>query len=721
LRRNKSTDDSQTSERSRRDLYLALAAATLILIFAALVSSEIIRIYNEDLPSIEQLHDIEPSLITRIYAKDGTVLQTYFNEQRILIPFNRIPPHMVDALLAAEDSRFYNHWGISSYDALRAVYKNITHGFGSQGASTISQQLARILFLNREVSLMRKFKEALTAIKIERAYSKSEIIEMYLNQYYFGQRAYGIQAAARAYFSKDAELLNIEESALLAAILKAPNRYSPLKDPDRALERRNYVLSRMNIEGMIDRPTCDSLQNLPIVTNPAERPVGEAPYFTEMVRQYLVEQYGEDEVYSGGLQVYTTIDTRLQRVADLVVKKHADSLQRLTAKLFEYNDPAHTEVYYDSVGDSIAYRYKEIQAALVSIDNRTGDIIALVGGKDFSRFKFNNAVQALRSPGSAFKPFVYTAAIEAGMRPCDPFYDNAVTISIPNQKDYRPHNFDFKFLGKMTLRDAFKHSRNVVAIKLLQMLQPQRAVFFARKMGITSPLQPVVTLAIGTSEVRLIELVSAFSVFPNHGIHIKPRFILKVVDRYGNVLEENLISPGEEVLPPQTAYIMVNMMQSVVEEGTGRSIRPRGFYRPCGGKTGTSADFSDNWFVGYTPQITTGVWIGFSDGFTTMGKNQTGAKNGLPMWTPFMIAAHETLRVEDFEIPEGIIFEDICLETCELATDNCPHVAREVFTSKTVPTEQCHLHSAASDYIRKRSEKFNLDQPDSTKKERIRF
>ncbi|MFH1892384.1 MAG: PBP1A family penicillin-binding protein [Candidatus Zixiibacteriota bacterium] len=722
LRKRRSENEPERKKINNRHVITA-AAGALVLLAAILLIAEVLHIYHDDLPSIEQLTDIEPSLITYIYANDGSVLQTYFNEKRILIPFDSIPKCMVDALLAAEDANFYDHWGISSYDLTRAVYKNITRGFGSQGASTISQQLARMLFLDREVSLMRKFREALTAIKIERAYSKNEILEMYLNQYWFGQRAYGIQAASRAYFSKRAEDLKIEEAALLAAILNAPSRYSPVNHHDRAKQRRSYVLGRMSIEGMISEEERDSLQQLPLIVNIATSPPGEAPYFTEIVRQYLVEKYGEDEVYSGGLHAYTSIDSRLQRVATQVVQEYADSLQRMTAAIWPYNDPDHTEQYYDSLGDSVAYRFKEVQAALVAIDNKTGDVISLVGGKDFTKYKFNNAVQALRSPGSAFKPFVYTAAIENGMRPCDIFYDNAVTINIPGQEDYRPHNFDFKFMGKMPLRDAFKFSRNVVAIKILQMIQPQQPIFFARKMGITSPLQPVVTLAIGTSEVTLLELTSAYSVFPDHGIHIKPRFVTKVIDRYGNVREDNAVSPGEEVLTPQTAYIMVNLMQSVIDDdgGTGHSVRWRGFLRPAGGKTGTSSDFSDNLFMGYTPQITTGVWVGFGDGFTTLGKNQTGAKNGLPIWTPFMIAAHDSLPVEDFDIPEGIIFKDICLETCELATNNCPDVRREVFTEKTVPKELCHIHSSASDYINRRTRQFNLDEPDSTGDQKIRF
>ena len=720
MRRKRRPQEKVSEKKINKRLILTVAAASLILLVTVFAVTDVIRIYNDELPSISQLYDIEPSLITHIYDKDGQVIQTYCNERRILIPFDRIPKCMVNALLAAEDAKFYDHWGISSYDLARAIYKNITEGFGSQGASTITQQLSRMLFFNRKVSLMRKFKEALTAIKIERTYSKNEIIEMYLNKYWFGRHSYGIEAASRAYFSKDAEDLQIEEAALLTTILNNPGRYSPVSHPDRAFMRRNYVLRRMCEEKMLTQAECDSLQNLPIVLNLATRPVGEAPYFTEMVRQYLVNKYGEDKVYSGGLKVYTTIDMRLQHVAEQAVVEHTDSLQRMTETIYPWNDPDHTTAYFDSVGDSIAYRYKEIQASLVGIDNATGDIISLVGGKDFNKFKYNNAVQALRSPGSAFKPFVYTAAIENGMRPCDPFYDNAVTIDIPGQGDYRPHNFDNKFMGKMTMRDAFKFSRNVVTIKILQMIQPQQPIFFARKMGITSPLQPVVTLAIGTSEVTLLELVSAYSTFPNHGIHIKPRFIRKIVDRYGNVLEDNAVSPGEEVLTLQTAYIMVNMMQSVVDEGTGRSVRWRGFHRPCGGKTGTSDNFSDNWFLGYTPQITAGVWVGFNDK-TTIGKNQTGARNGLPIWTPYMIAAHDSLPVLDFEVPEGIIFADVCLETCELATDNCPHVRREVFTEKTLPTQKCHIHSTASDYIRKRSEKFNLDQPDSTQKNGTRF
>jgi penicillin-binding protein 1A len=714
----------KTSDGRRvRARFIVTVAATAILVTAAAVLfAEVVRIYREDLPSLEQLQDIQPSLSTRIYAKNGSVIQSYYNEKRVLVPFERIPKCMVNALLAAEDSRFYDHWGISLKDLSRAVYKNLTQGFGSQGASTITQQLARMLFYNREVSLMRKLKEALTAIKIERTYSKNEIIEMYLNQYWFGQRAYGIQAAAAAYFAKNAEELKIEEAALLAGILNSLGKYSPVLHPDRALQRRNYVLARMQQEGMITSQDADSLKRIPIRLELAKGPSGEARYFTEMVRQYLVDKYGEDMVYSGGLEVYTTIDPKLQTVAERLVGEHADSLQRVTEKIWRRNDPEHTEMVFDSVTGISARRYKQIQAAFIAIDNATGDIIALVGGKDFSRFKFNRAIQALRSPGSAFKPFVYTAAIENGMRPCDIVYDNAVTIAIPGQPDYRPHNFDNEFMGKMTMREAFAMSRNVVAIKTLQMVQPQQVIFYAQKMGIKSHLEPVITLAIGTSEVTMLDIVSAFTVFPNHGVHVSPRFVLKVTDRYGNMLEDNSAISAEEVLNPQTAYSMVSIMQSVVDmkDGTGASIRTRGFQRPAAGKTGTSDNFCDNWFIGYTPQITAGAWVGFDEKIS-IGRNQTGAKNGLPIWTPFMIAAHDSLPVVDFEAPDGIIFADICLESCELATDRCPEVRREVFTTKTLPQDECHVHGGKGRRAHRLNQPFSTAGRDTSSTSRVRF
>ncbi len=649
--------------------------------------------YQSDLPSIDDIYNVEPPVVTTIYGDGGEVLQKYHYQNRILVPYDQLPPHLIQALVATEDNNFFKHWGIDWRGFLRAVIRNVVGGYGTQGGSTITQQLARMLFLNRDMTLSRKIKEAFTALKIERTYSKEEILEMYLNQYYFGNRSYGIETAARSYFNKNTQSLTIEEAATLVAVVAAPSHYAPTTNPEQALKRRNYVLTRMSEEGYISAKLADSLRQLPLKLDTSQDVPGEAPYFTETVRQYLIDKYGVEMFYGGGLKVYTTLQPRLQRVLEESMHSQLDSIQARIERRYKPTNSAYTIEYYDSSGDSLARRYKEIQGAFVAMDNKTGDVIALVGGKDFNEWKFNRATQALRQPGSAFKPFVYTAAIAAGFHPCDILYDTPIVLTIPGTKEWRPHNFDDRFDGPMTMREGLARSRNLIAIKLLQQVTPERAIFFAKKMGITSPLRAVPTLAIGTSEVRLIELVSAYTTYPNGGIHIAPRYITKVVDRYGNILEENPIADREVVMTAPMAYMMVNLMQSTFDNsrGTGHSARIRGFMRPAGGKTGTSDSFCDNWFMGYTPQITAGCWVGFDDK-TSIGKNQTGATNALPIWTDFMIAAHDSLAVESFPEPDGIVHAKVCLESGKLASPYCPDTRDEVFLKDHQITEICPIH-----------------------------
>lgn len=695
-----------------------LILGSLIILFVVIVGYRTYVIYQKDLPSFERLHNIEPALKTKIYAADGTLLQEYFNENRVLTPYDRIPAQMIRMLMAVEDREFFNHWGLNPKRIVKALLVDLASWRFVQGASTITQQLSRMLFLNRRQTIERKIKEALSAIKLERTYSKEEIIQMYLNQYYFGRGAYGLSAAARTYFNKSIDELSVNDCALLVGLLKAPGRYSAIvfDSTDFALRIRNRSLYSYYDWGQITRDEYDSLRSLPLELNPPEPEAGRAPYFTEVIRQYLLEKYGEEALYSGGLTVITTLDWKLQQVTEEAIRQRLDSIQARIERTYNMDHPAYTFVLpdtVDSMGDSIRV-YKEIQSAAVAIENDNGNVLALVGGKSFETTKFNRAVQSLLQPGSAFKPFVYTAAMDNGYHPSDIFYDNSIKLEIPGTKDYRPHNFDNKFMGAMTLRKGLYLSRNLVAIKLLLKIHPEQTIFYARKLGITSPLQPVTSLAIGTEEVRLIELTSAFTVFPNGGIKVPYRFILKVLDRYGNVIEDNSAIQKEEVLSAQTAYVMVNMMQSVIERGTGRSARWRGFTRPAGGKTGTSDNFCDNWFLGYTPQVTAGAWVGFDDK-TSLGKNQTGAKNALPIWVEIMKAAHDTLPIVDFEVPEGIEFVDICLESGRLATDRCINIEREIFRSENVPQETCPIHPSKGLYVSPGSgtDKF-IDNEDTT-------
>lgn len=663
-------------------------------------------VYQKDLPSFERLHNIEPSLKTKIYASDGRLLQEYFNENRVLTPFIKIPKHMIDMVMAVEDREFMNHWGVNVKRIASAMLINITRWRISQGASTVTQQLARMLFLNRKQTLERKIKEAMTAVKLERAYSKEEIIQMYLNEYYFGWGAYGIAAAARTYFNKSVEELSVGDCGFLVGLFKGPSRYSAkvFENPESAVKIRNRSLYSCYDWGIITKAEYDSLIQLPSGLNPPVEEPGRAPYFTEVIRKYLLETYGEKALYSGGLKVISTLNWDLQQVVEKEVKKKLDSLQawlerkyKPTNPTYTYAIPDTTDSLSDPLTDSIRV-YEQIQGASVSIDNATGNVLALIGGNSFEETKWNRAVQSLLTPGSAFKPFIYTAAIDNGYNPADLFYDNSIKLIIPGAPDWRPHNYDSKFLGEMTLRDALRKSRNLISVKLVLKIGPEQAIFYANKFGITSPMQPYPTLAMGATEVRPIELISAYSVFPNGGIKIPYRFITKITDRYGNILEDNTVVQKDEVLSAQTAYIMVSMMQSVMQPGgTGQRARWMGFTRPAGGKTGTSDNWCDNWFVGYTPQITTGVWIGF-DSKISIGKRQDGSRNALPVWTAIMKAAHDSLPVVDFEIPDGIVFADVCLESGELATDRCEKVRNEIYREENVPIESCPMHPSAELY-----------------------
>ncbi|MFQ5453796.1 MAG: penicillin-binding protein 1A [Candidatus Zixiibacteriota bacterium] len=707
--------------KSRRLKRTIITLIVLILVFISITGYKTYRVYQTELPSFEQLHNIEPSLKTKIYDRNGILLKEFFSENRVLTPYKKLPPYLIDILLASEDREFFDHWGINIRRIFIVAANNLLKWKITAGASTISQQLSRMLFLNRKQTVERKIKEALTAIKLERTYSKEEIIEMYFNQYYFGRGAYGIAAASHTYFSKNVMDLNINDCAILIGLLKGPNINSPFKNPEKSLNARNRVLYSFYKNGGISRQVYDSLKNEQLIITPPEEKIGKAPYFTETIRQYIYEKYGENRLYSGGLKVHTSLDVGLQRDAETALYRKIDSLRARIARKYSINNKTYTMFMPDTVdqyGDSISI-YKPIQGAFIAIDNSNGDVLAMIGGRSFEETKFNRAVQSYLQPGSCFKPFVYTACIDNGYKTTDIIDDNPIVLDIPGTKQWRPHNFDNKFKGPITLRDGIRLSRNLVAIRLILKINPQQAIFYARKMGITTPLQSVPALALGSADVKLIEMVSAFSVFPNQGIHIPYRLVHKIVDRYGRVIEDNTAVKKDEVLSAQTAFIMVDLMRSVVDNGTGRRARWMHFTRPAGGKTGTSNNFCDNWFIGYTPQITAGTWVGFDEKIS-LGRNQDGSKNGVPVWTEFMLAAHDSLPALDFTEPDGIVHLDVCLESGEIATDRCVDVRNELFIDGTEPTTTCHIHPSAGLYNPGSALQDKYDSDDTTK-ERTHF
>ncbi len=653
------------------------------LIAFALIGSAMGVIYAhlQELPDITNLNEFKPSQATRIYDINGDLISQLWLEQRTLVPLDKIPLSLQQSVISIEDSRFYEHFGIDVIGIARAFIANVAHGGVKEGASTITMQLARNLFLTPERTFGRKVREALLSMQIEKNYSKQQILEMYLNQIYFGEGAYGCESAARTYFGKHVEDLTVPECAMLAALPKAPNNYDPYKDPYDALKRRNLVLNSMADNNYISLQEATEFKNTPIELKKIE--VQNAPYFVEFVRQQLEARYGSNAVYKGGLSVYTTLDMKLQEAAQLALEKGLENAEAQALKNRQSNIPIN----------------QSIQGALLAMDPHTGAIRSMIGGRDFRQSVFNRAIQAKRQPGSAFKPIIYAAAIENGYTMADVFLDSPVVYPDPTTGNpWRPTNFSTKFRGPTTLHTALMYSINVVTIKLLDKLGIQPVVSMARRLGITTPIKPNLSLGLGTSEVTLQEMVQAFSVFDNQGIRVEPFAILSVKDASGRVLESN--SPvAQAVLDPNTAYIMTHTLQDVIDHGTGRIIRLMGFTYPAAGKTGTTNDNVDAWFLGYTPDLACGVWVGYDDRIS-LGKKQTGGETAAPIWADFMKAATEDKPEKDFPLPNDsdteFVTKKICMDSGLLAGPYCLRTRDEIFKKETAPTKFCNIHTGPS-------------------------
>ena len=651
------------------------------------------------LPSLTKLENIEPALVTRIYSEDGKVIHELFKFNRVYVPIEKIPDHTIQALLATEDRRFYDHWGIDIRRIPKVVLVDLFSLSFRQGFSTITMQLARNLYFGFEKTISRKLREILTALQIERTYSKQEILEMYLNVAYFGHGVYGIQAAAKKYFDKDASDLTIEESATLIPLLKAPAYYSPIVHPDRAIKRRNLVLKNMLTMGYLTQAQYDSLRQLPLKVKEFQQQGKIAPYFTEYVRQKL-NAIGDSlgvNVYEDGLNVYTTLNTQIQQAMDSAIAKYLPQLQeRVVKKLQPWKKK-------NEIPDSVFAKKAIVQIAFVAIDHHNGHILAMVGGRDFKESKYNRAVQAPRQPGSAFKPFLYTAAIDNGYTTVDKFLNQPVVVINPDGTRWDPENYDHTFGGPTTLREALRLSINLVAVRLIQEIGPAVVAEYAHRMGITTPLRPFPTLALGSSEVIPIELVSAYGVFANQGVRVEPIAITRIEDRFGNIIYEKH-AKKHEVLSRATAYIMTNMLETVINRGTGARARWMfHFTPPAAGKTGTTNNFTDAWFVGFTPAFTAGVWVGMDDPLYTLGRGESGAIAALPFWADFMKRVYEELKIpyEDFKQPPDVIRLQVCAESGKLATNYCPKVLNEVFNVKYHPTEKCDIHRGPNSRKRK--------------------
>ncbi|RKZ23423.1 hypothetical protein DRQ18_00615 [bacterium] len=633
-----------------------------------------------ELPDYRALEYYSPPLSTRIYDIKGRLIDEIYVERRIPVSIKEIPDTLIYAFIAVEDRDFYRHWGINLKAIIRAAIKNIIKRRIVQGGSTITQQLARNLFLTPEKSFIRKLMEALLAIKIERHYSKEEILEMYLNQIYFGAGNYGVEAASRYYFGKSVKELTLPECALLAGIPKGPAYYSPYRDSIRAKRRRNVVLHAMVEAGYITEERAEKAMRAPLgVVSREEKKPPPGPYFLKEVKRELVSLFGK-EYLTKGFSVYTTMDMDLQRVVDSLVEVHLQRIERW------YHIKPKSE-YPDSLIGKEMTPY--LQAAVVVMEPDSGFVLAMVGGRDIRHSQFNRAIQGRRQPGSSFKVFLYTAALDNGFNPSDLILDAPIIEQIQD-KIYAPANFDSSFLGWIPLRKALALSRNTASLRLVKEVGVFTVIDYARRLGIRSPLQPVLSLPLGSSSVSLLEMVNAFGTIANYGVRVKPVFIKRVVDRYGNEIY-HFDYERERVLDERTAYMVINMMKSVFDEGTARYARRLGFKYPAAGKTGTTNDFTDTWFIGFIPGVVCGVWVGF-DVPKTIGKNATGASCALPIWVDVMRTMVDTSEVQDFPEPPGIVRRYICTETGLLATPYCPKVREEVFIEGNEPVEKCYLH-----------------------------
>ena len=670
-----------------------------------------------DLPSIEQLENYDPDLVTRIYSVGGTLLNELYFEKRVFVELDQISQDMRDAVVAKEDQRFYDHWGISLRDVSRAVIINTVNMSYRSGFSSLTQQLARNLYntIGFKKTITRKIKEVITAIQIERTYTKDEILEMYLNSVHFGHGTYGVQAAAKRFFGKQANELSLDECALLVGLLPAPARYSPVRFPELALTKRNVVLRVMRDQEFISQGEYAEARARLLDNVQQEQPSGAAPYFTEYVRRFLEREDDnlDINIYRDGLKIYTTLDSRLQKIAeDAVSKSVLANQQKLNQRLFndeeEFSNLAYLGIYpedtvklmmagelplYEDLRDKLL-----VQSSFIALDIRTGGILAMVGGRPDYPDQFNRATQSLRQPGSVFKPFVYTTAIDNGVPVTKQLLNQPVVLNVRNADGewvkWMPQNYDGTTGGLTTIREGLRRSLNLISVRMVQEVVPAQAVKqTARRMGMSTNIRAVDAIALGTSEVHLLEIVAAYGTFANKGVYCKPFGITRIEDRYGNVLKE-YFPQREEVLSMETSYMMTNLLQTVLDRGTGGSVRWKyNFYHPAAGKTGTTQGWTDAWFVGYSPYIAAGAWFGVDDPQVSLGKGSDGSKAALPAWARFMKASHDTLTYGhlEFEQPEKVLDIKICQITKALPRNPCP-LETEIFIAGTEPETRCSVH-----------------------------
>ncbi|MFQ5596990.1 MAG: penicillin-binding protein 1A [Nitrospiria bacterium] len=752
-------------------------------LLSAIGTGGVIYHFSRDLPSLKSLGSYKPSQATRIYSDENRVIGEYYIEKRVFVPISRMPKHLVQAVLAVEDARFYEHKGFDPIRIIRAFQKNLESGRIRQGASTITQQLTRSLFLTPERTMERKIKELLLALKMEKVLSKDEILEIYLNHIYFGHGAYGVQIASKTYFGKNVTDITLEEAAFMAGLPKAPNDYSPYRHPEKAKFRQRIVLKRMVDEGYITERAYRGAYEKDLLFKKLHSGEDFALYFKEYVRQYLISRYGDDVVYKGGLNVYTSLNEEMQHMAEKaleeglrrldkrqgyrgpigryeaveteveprrirnaplktgtllegrVVSLHDDyatveadgrlgkimledmiwAARRLTGPdirqdrtLIEDPKPADLLKIDDMVqvgvkaveesSGSILFNLEQepiVEGAFVSLDPADGTVKALVGGYDFNRSEFNRALSARRQPGSAFKPIIYGTAIDQGFTSATILIDNPVIFTdTDTHRVWKPENYEKKFYGPTTLRDALTYSRNLATVKLLRQIGIGNVSAFAKRIGIESSLTQDLSLALGSSGMGLLELTSALGVYANEGVRVDPALILSVTDSSGRILETRNVNPNR-VLSKETAYVVTNILEDVVQRGTAKRARAIG--RPIAGKTGTTNEFTDAWFIGYTPNLASGVWVGFDDN-RSLGYKESGGRAALPIWVSYMHEALSLLPVVPFSIPDDIVYTKVDRETGLLAQEG--EGEYEIFVKGTEPTEVKQDFASPSEFFR---------------------
>ena len=784
--------------------YIAKSLIFIIVLVAGIVTGSFLAL-SRGVPRVEEIKEYRPATGTKVFADDDTLIGEFKIEKGIHVSISKVPEYLIRAVVSVEDAKFWLHEGVDYVAIIRALLKDIRAGRIKEGASTITQQLAKVVFLSPERTIVRKLKEATLAFRLENNMTKEEILELYLNKIYFGHGAYGIEMAARAHFGKPVSELGLSESALLAGLIKAPSRYTPYSNLNKAKERQFTVLKRMQAEGYITEAQVESAFEEPLYLTSAKYDRDKPGYFLEYIRKYLEDRYGVEMIYKGGLKVHTALNRKVQSAAAKALKKGLQKLDKrqgfrgpighkdidlekelqsvedykkvvmkkgdiLTATVLRVSpesamvkargvkgllyalDAKWARKRIDSKGneikklktlkldqilkpgDLIKVRVKKTsstetvffldqdplaQGALVALEPATGYIRAIVGGYDFNKSEFNRAVSARRQAGSVFKPITYAAAMDHGLTPASIVIDEPLLYESEEYGDWEPENYDEKYHGATRLREALQYSRNIATVKLLEKLGVSRVIQFARSLGIKGPFPRNLTLGLGSLSITPLEITSAFNVLAAKGIRMEPIVVKYVLDPEGNVLESNRPN-GVRAINAQTAYLATSMLEDVVKKGTG--WRAKALKRPVAGKTGTTNEYRDAWFLGYTTDLTAGVWVGF-DSLRSLGKDETGSKAAAPIWVSFMKKALKEItpyrsrnNLDDeteFEVPEGIVTAIIDPLTGLLATKESEKMV-EFFKEGSVPT--VYAEALYRDIIRRNKEELRAVRKKDNKK-----